>query len=463
MSLDNSDDYIILDGNPVDPALEAVVLPKFDMHLYQSSLNETHVKWLVKCYGIPKDLRPRIVPADMTIYRLPNDAIGLYVHHFRRGGLRVPFSRFFLRVVEYFCVHISQLVPTGVNRTTIFEMYCRALDIIPTVPLFRIMPPRMRTRSAGRPAAESLGGGTGERVSRGGRGRRPREGNDERVDELNGCSYKEFLACNPKKYDGKGGVVALTRWIEKMEYVHDMSGCSIDQKVEYTAGSFLESELWNHVMVGAGHAAYTDRFYELARLVPYLVTRESRMIKRYMCGLALQIRGMVVATEPKSMQKAVQISGALNDEVVRNGSIKKVEKRGNVGEPSKDRSGRDDNKRTRTVNAFATTVNPVGRENTGIIYQDDMDINRLMRTDELHKFSDDTLNHVCTAHNDIATGIQMEYLPKRKWSKQDKQRARVMINSIDKKLRDRRLMRSLEKFAGGRPYGGDLRLLQRTI
>ncbi|GJY02810.1 putative reverse transcriptase domain-containing protein [Tanacetum coccineum] len=80
-------------------------------------------------------------------------------------------------------------------------------------------------------------------------------------------------------------------------------------------------------MVGAGHAAYTDRFHELARLVPYL------------------------------------ISGALTDEAVRNGSIKKIEKRGNMGEPSKDRSGRDDNKRTRTVNAFATTVNPVGREN----------------------------------------------------------------------------------------------------
>ncbi|GKC59511.1 hypothetical protein Tco_1087109, partial [Tanacetum coccineum] len=47
------------------------------------------------------------------------------------------------------------------------------------------MPPSMRTRSAGRPATELLGGGTGERVSRGGRGRRPRDGNDERVDELN--------------------------------------------------------------------------------------------------------------------------------------------------------------------------------------------------------------------------------------------------------------------------------------
>ncbi|GJU31318.1 hypothetical protein Tco_1174907 [Tanacetum coccineum] len=99
----------------------------------------------------------------------------------------------------------------------------------------------------------------------------------------------------------------------------------------------------------------------------------------------------------------------------------------------------------------------------GIIYQDDMDRNRLMRTDELHKFSDGTLNHVRTALNDIATGIQMEYLPKRKWTKQDKQRARVMINAIDKKLKDRRLMRSLEKFVGGRPYRGDLRLLQRTI
>ncbi|GKB72746.1 putative reverse transcriptase domain-containing protein [Tanacetum coccineum] len=311
-------------------------------------------------------------------------------------------------------------------------------------------------------AAESLGGGTGKRVSRGGRGRRPREGNDERVDELNGqgnglgmgdiegvkgangnvgganrgapdfptiiaqqlqnhlpamlaqvsnqgnvgnhngnvvneniqgnvrnvivngnrvsCSYKEFLACNPKEYDGKEGVVALTRWIEKMESVHDMSGCSIDQKVKYTPSSFvskaltwwnsqirtlsrevavsmswndfkcmmiqefypshemqkLESELWNHAMVGACHATYTDKFHELARLVPHLVTPESRMIE-----------------------------SALTDEAIRNGTIKKVEKRGNVGEPSKDRNGRDDNKRTRTVNDFATTVNLVGRENTG--------------------------------------------------------------------------------------------------
>ncbi|GJR80427.1 putative reverse transcriptase domain-containing protein [Tanacetum coccineum] len=74
---------------------------------------------------------------------------------------------------------------------------------------------------------------------------------------------------------------------------------------------------------------------------------------------------MVPAMKPKTIQKAVQISGALTNEAVRNGSIKKVKKRGSVGEPSKDRIGRDDNKRTRTMNAFATTVHPVGRENAG--------------------------------------------------------------------------------------------------
>ncbi|GKF38626.1 hypothetical protein Tco_0118687 [Tanacetum coccineum] len=201
------------------------------------------------------------------------------------------------------------------------------------------MPPRMRTRSAGRPAAESLRGGTGKRVGRSGRGRTHREGNDERVDELNG----ERWECDS---EWQLGTVVLTRWIEKIESMHDMSGCSIDQKVKYTAVHSwfmmiqefcpshemqkLESQLWNHAMVGAGHAAYTDRFHELTRLVPHLVTPDSRMIERYVFGLTPQIHGMVAATEPKTIQKAVQISGTLTDEAVRNRSIKKVDKRGSV-------------------------------------------------------------------------------------------------------------------------------------
>ncbi|GKG28145.1 hypothetical protein Tco_0406472, partial [Tanacetum coccineum] len=41
----------------------------------------------------------------------------------------------------------------------------------------------------------------------------------------------------------------------------------------------LEIEFWCHTMVRAGHAAYTDHFYELARLVPHLVTPENKRIE----------------------------------------------------------------------------------------------------------------------------------------------------------------------------------------
>ncbi|GKB60961.1 hypothetical protein Tco_0917147 [Tanacetum coccineum] len=48
----------------------------------------------------------------------------------------------------------------------------------------------------------------------------------------------------------------------------------------------------------------------------------------------------------------------------------------------------------------------------------------------------------------------MEYLPEIFWSQRDKANARAMIQAIDKRLKTKRIMRSLEKFVGGRPYGG---------
>ncbi|GJT52793.1 reverse transcriptase domain-containing protein [Tanacetum coccineum] len=200
-----------------------------------------------------------------------------------------------------------------------------------------------------------------------------------------GFSYKEFLAYIPKDYNGKGGTMVYTRWINKMESVQDMSGCGENQKVKYTAGSFidfktlireefcpnnemqkLETEFWCHAMVGAGHAGYTDRFHVLARLVPHLVTPENKRIERYICGLALQIRAMVAATEPTTIQSVVQKVGMLTDEAIRNGVLKKItEKKGNSREPSRDGKARDDNKRPKTRRVFATTINPVRKEYTG--------------------------------------------------------------------------------------------------
>nr|GEU89775.1 retrovirus-related Pol polyprotein from transposon TNT 1-94 [Tanacetum cinerariifolium] len=87
----------------------------------------------------------------------------------------------------------------------------------------------------------------------------------------------------------------------------------------------------------------------------------------------------------------------------------------------------------------------------------------LMRIDELYKFSDGTLTDVRTALVDYLKGIRMRYLPQTIWRKNDKDRAAAMIQAIDKMLKIRRIMRSLEKFVGGRLYEGDFRMLQRTI
>nr|GEW60738.1 reverse transcriptase domain-containing protein [Tanacetum cinerariifolium] len=113
-----------------------------------------------------------------------------------------------------------------------------------------------------------------------------------------------------------------------MESVIDNSGCLANQRVKYATSSFigkyltwwntqvqargrdaanamtcddfkallimefcprneiekLEGEFWNHLMVGANHAEYTDRFHELAKLVPHLVTLEAKRVIRVCSG-----------------------------------------------------------------------------------------------------------------------------------------------------------------------------------
>nr|GEV05973.1 reverse transcriptase domain-containing protein [Tanacetum cinerariifolium] len=73
----------------------------------------------------------------------------------------------------------------------------------------------------------------------------------------NECSYKAFLACNPQDYDGKGGAVALTRWIKKMESVIENIRCAKNQKVKYGASSFKNKALtwWNTQVQARDHEA----------------------------------------------------------------------------------------------------------------------------------------------------------------------------------------------------------------
>nr|GEY41244.1 reverse transcriptase domain-containing protein [Tanacetum cinerariifolium] len=203
----------------------------------------------------------------------------------------------------------------GVGKGTVCVMYVHF-----SVGNGTIVPPTMTTRSAGRPAVVSRGGGTGGRGGSGGGRIRGHFGNqgDGRINGQGGQVGGQGSEVN----DGREAAVSISLEEFKILIREEFFLSNEMQK--------LKTELWNHAMVGAGHVSYTNRFHDLARLVPHLVTPEGKRIER-------------------------------------NGSIKKnLEKRENRREPSKDRNVRDDNKRTRTGNAFATITNPVGRENTGI-------------------------------------------------------------------------------------------------
>nr|GEY90179.1 hypothetical protein [Tanacetum cinerariifolium] len=91
--------------------------------------------------------------------------------------------------------------------------------------------------------------------------------------------------------------------------------------------------------------------------------------------------------------------------------------------------------------AYTSYSNP--RE---FIYQNKDKQNSLMQIDELHKFSDGTLIDVRTALDDRLKGIRIKYLPQTIWRKSDKERAAAMIQAIDKQLKTRRIMRSLERY-----------------
>nr|GEZ36486.1 hypothetical protein [Tanacetum cinerariifolium] len=108
------------------------------------------------------------------------------------------------------------------------------------------------------------------------------------------------------------------------DHVDEFNCQGNDEGVESNGG--LEGVNGNVEGVNRGVGGAPDFSTIIAQLVPHLVTTKSRKIERYVYGLTLQIHRMVVATEPNTMHKAVQISDALTDEAVRNGSIKKEER-----------------------------------------------------------------------------------------------------------------------------------------
>ncbi|GJU44434.1 putative reverse transcriptase domain-containing protein [Tanacetum coccineum] len=167
----------------------------------------------------------------------------------------------------------------------------------------------------------------------------------------NGCTYKGFMACNPKEYDGKGGEYAASSFVNKaltwwntqvqargreaaigMSWT-DFKALLVEEFCLSNEMEKLESEFWNHKLVGANHVSYTDRFHELAKLVSHLVTPESSRIK------------------------SIKAARILTDEAISCGTlIKGIEKRKGVEESSKQGGGRNNDKRVKVSKGFVAAT-----------------------------------------------------------------------------------------------------------
>ncbi|GJU96082.1 reverse transcriptase domain-containing protein [Tanacetum coccineum] len=79
----------------------------------------------------------------------------------------------------------------------------------------------------------------------------------------------------------------------------------------------LEAEFWNLKVKGTDVIGYNQRFQELALLCVRMFPEESYKIKRYVSGLPDMIYESVVASKPKTMQKAIEIATELMDKKIR--------------------------------------------------------------------------------------------------------------------------------------------------
>ncbi|GJR75261.1 hypothetical protein Tco_0087626 [Tanacetum coccineum] len=101
-----------------------------------------------------------------------------------------------------------------------------------------------------------------------------------------------------------------------------------------------------------------------------------------------------------------------------------------------------------------------------IIYRDRDDNKKMMRIDEVHKFSDGTLMSIRDKLDFMVKDFRLFKFNKgmeiRKWTEDDKKRSEDFIEVIEKRLKIRRIFRSLESFVGGRLRDIDYRLISRT-
>nr|GFD06462.1 hypothetical protein [Tanacetum cinerariifolium] len=158
------------------------------------------------------------------------------------------------------------------------------------------------------------GGGDGSHSSH--------EENPRNMHTARPCYYANFMKCHPLNFKGTEGAIGLTRWIEKMESIFNISGCVAENQMTNKYCPLgevkkLEIELWNLKVRDNNIPAYTNRFQELALICTKFISNKTEKVDKYIGGLPDNIYGNVKSSKPKTLDEAIELANDLMDQKLR--------------------------------------------------------------------------------------------------------------------------------------------------
>ncbi|GKD66798.1 hypothetical protein Tco_1308906, partial [Tanacetum coccineum] len=198
--------------------------------------------------------------------------------------------------------------------------------------------------------------------------------NRRNVQTTRPCFYADFMKCQPLNFKGNEGVVGLTRWIEKMESVFNISGCAIENQVKFATCTLLgaaltwwngqirtlgpdaysmtwevlkkkmtdkklEIELWNLKVKGNDVPTYTECFQELTLICTKFIANETEKVDKYISGLPDNIYGNVKSSKPKTLDETIELVNDLMDQKLRTYAERQTDNKRKADDSSRNNHG----------------------------------------------------------------------------------------------------------------------------
>ncbi|GKC18148.1 putative reverse transcriptase domain-containing protein [Tanacetum coccineum] len=166
--------------------------------------------------------------------------------------------------------------------------------------------------------------------------------------------------CQPLNFKGTEGVVGLTRWIEKMESVFNISGCAIENQVKFATCTLFGAALtwWNGQIRTLGPKAYamtwevlkkkmTNKYCPQGKIKKLeielwnlkFVANETEKVEKYINGLPDNIYGNVKSARPKTLDETIELANDLMDQKLRTYAERQSDNKRKVDHSSRNNHG----------------------------------------------------------------------------------------------------------------------------